>query len=246
MEIRVLPDKFLLGQAAAKHGASLIREAIADRGEANILVATGASQFEMLAELVQAPGVDWSKVICFHLDEYVGIDESHPASFRRYLRERFVDKLPAPPKAFQYVRGEGAARAECARLGGLIAQCPIDVAFIGIGENGHLAFNDPPADFETKEPYIVVTLDEACRRQQFGEGWFAKLEDVPKTAISMSISHILLSAAIICSVPDSRKAGAVKNTLEGPLTNLVPASVLRNHPNATLFLDPPAASMLSK
>jgi glucosamine-6-phosphate deaminase len=245
MEIRILADKQLLGRAAAEHGARFIREAIAARGEANIIVATGASQFEMLAELVSAPGVDWSRVTCFHLDEYVGIDETHPASFRKYLKERFVDKLPIPPRAFHYVRGEGDAQTECARVGALIARIQIDVAFIGIGENGHLAFNDPPADFETDEPYIVVRLDEACRRQQFGEGWFSTLEDVPRTAISMSISRILKSKAIVCTVPDARKAEAVKKSLEGPVTNLVPASALRNHPNTALFLDPPSASLLT-
>lgn len=245
MDVRVLADKQQLGHAAAAHGAQFIRDAISDRGVANVIVATGASQFEMLAELVKAPDIDWSKVTFFHLDEYCGMDAMHPASFRKYLKERLVDQLPMPPKAFHYVRGEANAAAECERLGALMERSVIDVAFIGIGENGHLAFNDPPADFETTAPYLVVTLDEACRRQQFGEGWFATLEDVPTKAISMSISRILMSRAIVCSVPDARKAEAVRNALEGPVTNFVPASALRSHLRATLFLDPPSASLLS-
>lgn len=246
MEIQIHESKAELGRAAATAGARHIRAAIAAKGEAHIIVATGASQFEMLAELVKAPDIDWSRVTCFHLDEYVGLNATHPASFRKYLKERFVDQLPAPPRAFHYVMGEGNAQAECERLGKLISPNQIEVAFIGIGENGHLAFNDPPADFETTSPYLVVTLDEACRQQQFSEGWFSALEQVPKTAISMSINEILRAAAIICTVPDARKAQAVKNTLEGPITNLVPASALRKHANTTLFLDRPSASLLSK
>lgn len=246
MEIQILRDKQELGLAAASRGAELIRAAIANRGAANIIVATGASQFEMLSELVQAPNIDWSKVQCFHLDEYVGLEADHPASFRRYLKERFVDKLPVPPAAFHFVNGSGDAATECKRLGKLISSCLIDVAFIGIGENGHLAFNDPPADFETKSPYIVVSLDDACRQQQFGEGWFSSLELVPHTAISMSINEILRASSIICSVPDARKAAAVKNTLEGPISNLTPATALRKHPNTSLFLDSAAASLLVK
>lgn len=246
MEIRILENKLAVGRAAAASGTKHIRAAVAARGEAHIIVATGASQFEMLAELVKAPEIDWSKITCFHLDEYVGLDANHPASFRKYLRERFVDQLPTPPKAFHYVGGEVNANEECERLGKLISACQVDVAFIGIGENGHLAFNDPPADFETKSPYIVVTLDDACRQQQFGEGWFPSLDMVPQTAISMSIHEILRPRAIICTVPDARKATAVKNALEGPITNRVPASALRNHPNVALFLDPFSASQLSR
>jgi glucosamine-6-phosphate deaminase len=246
MQIRILDEKQALGLAAASAGAAVIRSAIKSRGEAHIVVATGASQFEMLAELARATDIDWSLVTCFHLDEYVGIDAEHPASFRKYLKERFVDRLPAPPRAFHFVNGDGDAQAECDRLGGLISTCTIDVAFIGIGENGHLAFNDPPADFETRSPYLVVTLDEACRRQQFGEGWFERLDLVPRTAISMSVQEILRARTIVCTVPDSRKAEAVKNTIEGPITNLVPASALRNHADATLLLDPQSAALLTK
>lgn len=246
MQIEICSDKHDLGRRAAAAGAAQIHAAIADRGSANVIVATGASQFEMLGELVKAPNIDWSKVNFFHLDEYVAMPMTHPASFRRYLKERLVDQLPQPPRAFHYLNAEGDAAAECRRLGELIQQHPIDVAFIGIGENGHLAFNDPPADFVTDEPYIVVQLDDACRRQQFGEGWFPTFEAVPTLAISMSVRQIMKSNTIVCSVPDERKASAVKNTIEGPVTPQVPASILREHPRATIYLDPPAASYLAK
>lgn len=246
MKTIISPDKNELGRVAAAEGAELIRQALKARGHANVIVATGASQFEMLGELVKQPNIDWSKVTFFHLDEYVGMPITHPASFRRYLKERLVDKLPCPPKTFHYVDAENEPTAECKRLGAIIKQHPIDVAFIGIGENAHIAFNDPPADFETEEPYIIVNLDDACRRQQFGEGWFPTFEAVPTKAISMSIKHVLKSAAIVCSVPDDRKAVAVRDSLEGPVTPKVPASILRTHDRATLHLDPPAASLLSK
>jgi glucosamine-6-phosphate deaminase len=195
----------------------------------------------MLSELVKED-IDWSVVTGFHLDEYIGIELSHPASFRKYLKERFVDLIPI--KKFNYVDGSTDALAECMRLGEIIIQHPIDVAFVGIGENGHLAFNDPPADFETEEPYIVVNLDDDCRRQQLGEGWFPTFDDVPKQAISMSIRQIMKSENIICSVPDERKAVAVKNTLKGEISPMIPASVLQQHEAAWLFLDRPAASLL--
>jgi glucosamine-6-phosphate deaminase len=246
VEINISPSKEELGRRAALLGAAEIQTALASRGQAHVIVATGASQFDTLDQLVQQPGIDWSRVHFFHLDEYAGMDASHPASFRRYLRERLVDRLPQPPAAFHYVSGEGDLEAECRRLGDLIQKHPIDVAFIGIGENGHLAFNDPPADFDTEEPYIVVTLDEACRRQQHGEGWFATFDDVPTKAISMSIKQILKSRAIVCSVPDQRKAAAVATAVEGPITNLAPASILQNHARVTLLLDEPAASLLSR
>ena len=178
------------------------------------------------------------------MDEYVGIPVTHPASFRKYLRERFVDRLPVPPAAFHFLDGEGDCAAECKRVGEIIESHPIDVAFIGIGENGHLAFNDPPADFETDEPYILVELDEACRRQQLGEGWFPTFEDVPGRAISMSIRQILKSNVIVCTVPDKRKAEAVKKAITGPVTPDVPASILQQHDRATIYLDRAAASLL--
>jgi len=199
MEVIISNTKEELGKKAAGKGAELIRKAVSERGRANIIVATGASQFEMLNELVKEE-IDWSKVTAFHLDEYIGIPETHPASFRKYLKERFVDIVS--PKEFNFVNGEVDPQKECNRLGVLIGKLSIDVAFVGIGENGHLAFNDPPADFETEESYLVVKLDEACRKQQLGEGWFPSFEDVPEKAISMSITQIMKSKAIICCVPD--------------------------------------------
>lgn len=243
MDVFVFDSKTEMGEKAAEKGASFIREAIGQRGEANIILATGASQFEMLSSLVKE-NVDWTKVTAFHLDEYIGLPISHPASFRRYLKERFADKVPI--KKFHYVNGKEDPEEECKRLGRMIQAHPIDVAFVGIGENGHLAFNDPPADFETEEPYIVVNLDEDCQRQQLGEGWFSSLDEVPKRAISMSIRQIMKSKAIICTVPDLRKAQAVQKALEGPITQNVPASILRNHPRAFLYLDKDSASLLKE
>jgi len=232
-----------LGVKAAEAGAASIRQALAEKEEVTILVATGASQFATLKSLVAAPEIDWSRVSAFHLDEYLGISETHPASFRRYLKERFVSQVSL--REFQYVNGEAAdPAAECRRLGELIRHRTIDVAFIGIGENAHLAFNDPPADFETKDSYLVVTLDKACREQQFGEGWFPSFDDVPKQAISMSVSQILKARRIICSVPDERKAVAVQKSVEGPVTPDVPASILQSHSGCTLYIDSPAASQL--
>lgn len=241
MEIIISDTKHELGKLAAKKGAELIREAIQKNGKANIIVATGASQFEMLGELVKED-IDWLLVTGFHLDEYIGIDVSHPASFRKYLKERFVDLVSL--KEFNYVNGSVDAVAECKRLGEIISNHPIDVAFVGIGENGHLAFNDPPADFETEEPYLVVNLDENCRKQQLGEGWFATFDDVPKQAISMSIRQIMKSKHIICSVPDERKAEAVRNTIVCDITPMVPASVLQEHPSTWLYLDKNSSSKL--
>lgn len=245
MKISICQDKMELGRQAASDGAEAIRRAIAARGQANVTVATGASQFEMLAELVKAPGIDWSKVVFFHLDEYPGMPESHPASFKKYLTERLVQKLPHAPKAFHFINSLADPAAECRRVGEIIKRHPIDVAFIGIGENGHLAFNDPPADFTTEEPFILATLDEPCRRQQFGEGWFATLEDVPQKAISMSIREIMKAAKLFCSVPDARKAKAVKAALEGPVTPQVPSSILQEHGDVTVYLDPDSSSLLS-
>ncbi|CAM5761146.1 glucosamine-6-phosphate deaminase [Bosea minatitlanensis] len=245
IEMHVAADKDVLGRQAAALGAEAIRAAIARDGAASIIVATGASQFEMLTHLVAAEGIDWSKVTAFHLDEYVGLPETHPASFRRYLRERFLAPLKDAPR-FVPVDGEGDAQANVAKLNGLLAGRRIAVCFAGIGENCHLAFNDPPADFETEDPYIVVTLDEACRRQQLGEGWFPDFESVPRQAISMSIRQIMKSELIVLSVSDARKAQATQAALEGPVSNLAPASILQNHPRTVLFIDPPAASLLTR
>ena len=243
MNLNIYPTKQEMGIAAAERAAAWINAAIAERGAANLILATGASQFEMLESLVQQD-VDWSKVTAFHLDEYIGLPETHPASFRKYLKGRFADKLPGL-RMFHFVDGEAAnPTAECARLGAIIAAHPIDVACIGIGENGHLAFNDPPADFETEAPYIVVNLDETCRRQQLGEGWFPTFDDVPAQAISMSIRQIMKSAAIVCTVPDARKAVAVQKAVEGPVTNALPSSILQEHPQCEMFMDEPAAELL--
>ena len=242
MDVSVFDTKEQMAQAAADLAAGRINAAIAERGKANLILATGASQFEMLAALVQAD-VDWPKVTAFHLDEYIGMAETHPASFRKYLKERVHDKVPSLA-AFHYLDGEADPAAECRRVGGILLRHPIDVACVGIGENGHLAFNDPPADFQTDEPYLVVELNEACRRQQLGEGWFATLDDVPKRAISMSIRQIMASRCIVCTVPDERKARAVRATMAGEVSNLVPASILREHGDCHLFLDTPAAALL--
>jgi glucosamine-6-phosphate deaminase len=246
MKTHIFNDKTTMGAHAAEAGAELIRQAIAKRGSANIIVATGASQFEMLASLVTQPGIRWDRVTGFHLDEYVGISISHPASFRAYLWERFHKQLPLPLRAFHYLEGETDAALVCRSVGEIIRKHPIDVAFVGIGENGHLAFNDPPADFETEKPYLVVKLDDACRRQQMGEGWFPTFDDVPTHAISMSVRQIMKSAAIICTVPDERKAVAVRDSLDGPVTNTVPASILQQHAACDVFMDVPAASLLKK
>ena len=222
----------------------LIREAIRTRGSANIIIATGASQFELLSALLVEPDIQWNRVTGFHLDEYVELPITHPASFRAYLWKRFVSQLPLPLANFHYVDGNTDPAEECERLGGAIAKHPIDVAFVGIGENAHLAFNDPPADFQTTTPYIVVNLDEACRKQQHGEGWFPTLEDVPTKAISMSIQQIMKSRSIICSVPDRRKAEAVRMSVEGDVSPTVPASILQRHSDCFMYLDRPSATLL--
>lgn len=238
IDVVACSSKNVCGRMAACHGARVIQDAITANGEAFVIVATGASQFEVLECLVGAP-IDWGRVTLFHLDEYVGLPLSHPASFRKYLKERFVDQLPVPPKEFHYINGEGDTTAECSRLKELISAVPhVDVAFIGIGENSHIAFNDPPADFETAEPYLVVNLDEPCRQQQMGEGWFPTLEDVPAQAISMSCQQMHAAKTVICTVPDQRKAAAVKATLATRTPDpSVPASFLHTHSDCTLFVD---------
>lgn len=245
MEKIICKTKQQMGADAAAHAAQAIRDAIESKGEANIILATGTSQFETLKNLVTTTGIDFSKVTMFHLDEYIGLAADHPASFIKFLKERFVDKVPGL-KAVHFIKGDATdTQQECQRVGAIIASHPIDVALIGIGENGHLAFNDPPADFETEEPYIIVELDERCRAQQLGEGWFETLEQVPLRAISMSIKQIMKSKCLIVSVPDERKAEAVKNALEGQVTNMCPASILQQHQNCKIFLDAEAASLLS-
>ena len=244
MNVCVESDAAAMGARAAALGADAIRAALRERGEAGIVVATGASQFEVLKALVAEPDIAWNRVTAFHLDEYVGLPIGHPASFRHYLWERFVRRLPLPLAAFHYIDGESDPARECARLSALIRRQLIDVAFVGIGENGHLAFNDPPADFETTTPYLTVSLDEACRRQQQGEGWFPTLDAAPKRAISMSCRQILQSRLIVCSVPDERKAKAVAATVQGTVTPVVPASILQTHGRVELLLDHGSASLL--
>jgi glucosamine-6-phosphate deaminase len=244
MQKFIFPGKFEMAQAAAQKAAALLQNAIARQGHAVFIAATGMSQFEFLEILTATPGIDWQKTTLFHLDEYIGIPDTHPASFRRYLRERLIDKIH--PGTVHLIQGDAPdIQAECARLNRLISQKPVDVAFVGIGENGHLAFNDPPADFTTEAPYIIVNLDHACRQQQLGEGWFPSLKSVPEQAVSMSIRQIMKSRSIICTVPDQRKAQAVKSCLEGEISPLVPSSILRNHPQTYLYLDQPAASLLA-
>lgn len=244
MNIILSETKEELGARAAARGAEFIHQGIEQNGSASIVIGTGASQYELIDELIRK-NIDWSKVTVFHLDEYVGMPVSHPASFRKFLKERFIDLLPAV-REVHYINAEQDPEAECRRMGDIIRRYPIDVAFVGIGENGHLAFNDPPADFETEEPFIVVELDEACRKQQVGEGWFDSIDDVPKTAVTMTIRQILKSKNIICSVPDARKAHAVKKVIEGEVTPLVPASILKTHPDSWLFLEKNSASLLSE
>jgi glucosamine-6-phosphate deaminase len=246
MKLTIAKDKEQLGQFAARDGAAVLRTALKNAPTANIILATGASQFATLAALIAEPDVAWHRVSVFHLDEYVGLPVAHPASFRKYLWERFHRLLPVPLRAFHYIDAETNPKAECERIGELIRQNPIDVAFVGIGENGHLAFNDPPADFQTELPYVLVDLDDACRRQQQGEGWFPTIDDVPRRAISMSCRQILKARHIVCSVPDQRKAQAVKGTVEGPVTPDVPASILQTHSSTTLYLDPEASGLLSR
>ncbi len=244
MEINIYDDKKATGAAAAEAGAAVLRKAIAEDGHASIILATGASQFEMLDALVGAEGIDWSKVTAFHLDEYIGLPVGHPASFRRYLKERVQDRLPGLG-ALHFVNGDADdPEAETDRLDATIREHDIVAAFIGIGENGHLAFNDPPADFEIEKPFLIVTLDAACRRQQMGEGWFATVDDVPAQAISMSIRHILSARTLIVTVPDVRKAPAVKCAVEGPVDPKCPASILQTHDDCRLYLDSGSASLL--
>lgn len=245
MELNIYETKGELGAAAASDGAEIIRKAIESRGEANIILATGASQFEMLANLVSIKDMAWDKVTAFHLDEYIGLPESHPASFRKYLKERFEANVTGL-KAFHYIEGDREdTEAECRRISDIIRNHPIDIAFVGIGENAHLAFNDPPADFEIEEPYIVVRLNGACRKQQMGEGWFDTIDDVPSSAVSMSIKHILKSRRIVVSVPDMRKANAAKCAIEGPVDAMCPASILQTHAGCSIYLDRDSSSKLN-
>ena len=244
MHISVHPDAAAMGRAAGRDAADALRVACDRVGSATLVVATGASQFEVLSSLVAAEGIPWRHVTVFHLDEYVGLPPDHPAGFARYVRERFIERLAAPPAEFHAIGMDSDPFEECRRLESLVPQGDFDVALVGIGENAHLAFNDPPADFDAMAAYLVVPLDERCRLQQVGEGWFPSLDAVPTRAISMSIRRILASRTIVCSVPDRRKAAAVRDTVEGPVTPLTPASILSTHSDCRLHLDREAASLL--
>lgn len=228
------------GRAAAADIATRLRGALSSRDGANLLLSTGASQFEMFEALVRED-VDWSRVTMFHLDEYVGLSLQHPASFRRYLQERFCSRVSLREAVF--VDGEDDPAVQLPLLNARLAKTEIDVGVIGIGENGHIAFNDPPADFDCEDPYIVVTLDERCRQQQVGEGWFAGPEEVPAQAISMSVRQIMRSKCIISVVPHAVKHTAVRQTLTADLSPEVPATILRTHPDWTLYLDAASAGV---
>lgn len=242
MKLRLFPTKHDLGAAAAQQAAEVIRAAVAVRGRCRLLAATGGSQFEFLAALTARNDVPWERVEMYHLDEYIGLDETHPASFRRYLRERLIERTTL--RNVHLIDGMGEPARVCRELGELLRAEPVDVAFAGIGENAHLAFNDPPADFLTEEPYLVVNLDEACRRQQVGEGWFRSIDEVPRQAISISVRQLLKARTIIVPVPDARKAEAVRRSFDGPVSPLVPSSILREHPDTTVYLDPDSAARL--
>ena len=242
MLIKIYEDKNALAQAAAEHAATSLGVAMQNRGTARIIAATGVSQCEFLDHLTAMPGIDWSRVEMFHLDEYIGLPASHPASFRKYLLDRLINKTGI--RKYHLLQGDRDVPETIRRVGRELASAPVDIAFVGIGENGHLAFNDPPADFQTEEPYLIVGLDEACRRQQVGESWFADISEVPRRAITMSIRQILKAKEIIAVVPEARKAQAVKTCCEGRISPLAPASVLRTHANTTLFLDKHSSARL--
>ncbi|HYM76882.1 MAG TPA: glucosamine-6-phosphate deaminase [Candidatus Dormibacteraeota bacterium] len=244
MIVRLFGDTESLARVAAEQAATAIRRAAAESGRCRIVLATGNSQLRFLEALTGTAGIDWKKVEAFHLDEYVGLPVSHPASFRKFLLERVVRKTGIVN--FHFVEGDAADLSRAIHeVSTQLTSAPIDLAFVGIGENGHIAFNDPPADFETEDPYIVVELDEACRRQQVGEGWFSDLSQVPTRAISMSPRQILKAREIVAVVPDMRKARAVQLCLEGEIRATAPASILRRHANTTIYLDRDSASLLS-
>ncbi len=242
MNIVINPTPVALGEAPARQAAQVLNKAIQEKGKARLILSTGMSQFETLQALL-ASDVDWSKVEMFHLDEYIDLPVSHPASFRKYLNERFISKISL--KAVHLVNGEGDLDATIRTLSEAVSAEPVDLGLIGIGENAHIAFNDPPPDFETEQPYIIVKLDENCKKQQVREGWFPDLEHVPARAISMSVRQILKCKTIISCVPHAVKANAVRLALESPVSNTVPANILKTHPDVTLYLDEASAADLS-
>lgn len=233
-----------MGREAAKNAASILLRKIQEKEIARFVMATGVSQYDFLAALVKME-IPWEKTEMFHLDEYIGIDVDHPASLRKYLKERFIDIVHHPN--INLIQGDAPnAEDECNRVGSLLKKGNVDVAFIGIGENGHIAFNDPPADFKTEEPYIVVELDEKCRQQQVNEGWFESIKEVPTHAISMSIKQILKAGRIICICPEARKEKAVHDSIhpDMPITPDVPASILKTHKNIDFYLDDKSSKSL--
>jgi glucosamine-6-phosphate deaminase len=242
VKVKVFSDKNLLAHAAVVQASELLRSAITEKGYARIIAATGAAQFEFLELLTKRADIDWTRVEMFHLDEYLDLPASHPASFRRFLQERLIDKTGIT--RFHLLDGESDPQSVIAEVSAEIRKAPIDVAFVGIGENGHLAFNDPPADFETEEAYIVVDLDDSCRRQQLGEGWFKSLDEVPRQALSMTIKQVLKARNIIAIVPDARKAQAVAKCFNGEISPMAPSSILRTHTNTVIYLDKNSAALL--
>lgn len=247
MEIRISSTRLENGYAAAEKATEILQSILTSKKKARFVAATGASQFEFLDFLCKTEGIDWAHTEMFHLDEYIGLPANHPASFRRYLEERLINR--AHPGRVHLIEGDAVTpEAERRRISKLISKEPVDVAFVGIGENGHLAFNNPPANFETEEPYIIVNLDEKCRNQQIGEGWFHSLDEVPKSAISMSIKQIMKSENIICTCPDKRKAEAVRDCLSmnAPVTPMHPSSILKQHQRCYIFLDEQSASLLRR
>lgn len=243
MVLKVFEDKLTLSRVAAEQAALTLYRTIQERGRARIIVATGASQLDFLEALTEKEGIDWHRVEMFHLDEYLGLPITHPASFRKYLLDHFIQKTGITK--YHLLDGNGDPREVILHAGESLNSAPIDIAFAGIGENGHLAFNDPPADFQTEQPYLIVNLDEACRRQQVGEGWFTDLSEVPRQAISMSMRQIMKAREMIVVVPEARKAQAVRLCFEGEIRPMAPASLLRTHANATVYLDKASSSLLS-
>jgi glucosamine-6-phosphate deaminase len=242
MNLTVFSDTRSLAAAAAAQAATTIRNSIRQRNSARIVAATGTSQFEFLDQLTTTPDIDWKRVELFHLDEYLGLPATHPASFHKYLLDRLINKVGLTH--YHLLDGERDAQKVIADVTAEIRKAPIDVAFAGIGENGHLAFNDPPADFETEESFIVVNLDEASRRQQFSEGWFQSLDEVPRRAISMTVWQILEAKQIIGLVQGARKAVAVAKCFQGEISPLAPASILQRHANTFVYLDTASAALL--
>lgn len=243
MKVNVFNNSEALGKAAAEYSAKILQKVIAEKGKARLLLSTGSSQFDTLKVLVKLD-IDWSKVEMFHLDEYVGLSDAHPASFRRYLKDRFTSLISL--KQAYFVNGEDDIAKNIQKLTEEIRKEPIDLALIGIGENAHIAFNDPPADFDTLEAYIIVNLDDKCKQQQVGEGWFPTLADVPSQAISMTPFQIVQSKVIVSCVPHKVKSNAIKMMMEREVTNKVPATLLKTHQDITLFLDQESASEIPK